>query len=58
MHPDLLQGLNEAHIQDLHRGVARYRFTHPRNSIPRPRERTTRYSATPSKRPRECGTHA
>ena len=42
MHPELMQELNKLHIQELHRGVARHRFAHPRNSIRRLRGRTTR----------------
>ena len=58
MHPDLLRGLNELHIQDLHRGAARNRFAHHRNPMRRLKSRATRPAATASKRTRECGTHA
>jgi len=49
MHPDLLQELNELHIQDLHRGAARTRFTHPLQSMRRFRGRATRSPATLAK---------
>jgi hypothetical protein len=58
MHPDLLQELNELHIQDLHRGTARTRFTHPLKSIRRLRARATASPATLAKSPREFGSNA
>ena len=59
MHPDLLQELNELHIQELHRGAARNRFAHPRNSMRRLRRRATRPAGvTQSNRPRDTLTHA
>ena len=58
MHPGLLQELNELHIQDLHRGVARSRFTHPLKAFRRFRVRATASPATRAKNPRECGSHA
>jgi hypothetical protein len=51
MHPDLLQELNELHLRDLHRGVARTRFTHPIESIRRFRARATTSPATLAKKP-------
>jgi predicted nucleic acid-binding Zn ribbon protein len=58
MHPDLLQELNEFHIQDLHRGVARTRYTHPLKSIRRFRARAAASPATLAKNAREFGSHA
>jgi hypothetical protein len=49
MHPDLLQELNELHIQDLHRGAARTRHAHPLNSVRRFRGRATGFARTLSK---------
>ena len=53
MHPGLLQELNELHIQDLLRGAARSRFTHPLKAIRRFRVRATASPATRAKNPRE-----
>jgi hypothetical protein len=58
MHPDLLQELNELHIQDLHRAATRTHFTHAVKPIRRFRVRATRSPAAPTKTARECGTHA
>jgi hypothetical protein len=58
MHPDLLQELNELHIQDLHRGAERTRFTHPLQSIRRFRGETHGHGRRLRKTARECGTHA
>jgi hypothetical protein len=58
MHPDLLLELNELHIQDLHRGAARPRFTHPPKSLRWFRVRATASPATVAKNPREYVSHA
>jgi hypothetical protein len=58
MHPDLLQELNELHIQEIRRGAARNRFAHAHNSIRRLRRRTRPAAVTQSNRPRERLTHA
>jgi len=58
MHPDLLQELNELHIQDLHRGAARTRLAHPLESIRRFRARATVSPAALAKNPRKLGSHA
>jgi hypothetical protein len=58
MHPEMMQVLNELHIQELHRGAARHRLAYPRNTIRRFRGRATRRTAAQSKRPLECGTNA
>ena len=59
MHPEMMQELNELHIQELRCEAARRRSTHPRNSIRRVKGRAKRPAAVAqSNRSRETWTHA